>query len=170
MKARQIAVSAGKAAIAVTFLPAFPVRSIMSRSGYLIRASLLALGVAVLSFLAAAPQVQAAIVITDTSASSPWGISNGNNPATAFSGTEAFTVTAAQGSSALVVQCTGYSTTNLTATTGVSWITSSGTQTLVPAIIEQTTTSTYLYAEVLYYMNPTVGSGTLAITGTGDGG
>ncbi len=168
MKARPIVVSAGKAAISVTFPSSFPLGLIMSSFGNLIRASLLALGVAVLTFLVAPPQAQAAITITDTSAASPWAINNGNNPTTAFSGTETFTVTAAPGSSALVVQCTNYSTT-LSASTSVSWITSSGTQKLLPAIVEQTTTSTYLDAEVLYYMNPTDGSGTLAVSGIGDG-
>ena len=68
-----------------------------------------------------------------------------------------------------MVQCTNYSTT-LSASTSVSWITSSGTRTLLPAIEEVTTsTSTYINAEVLYFMNPTDGSGTLAVSGIGDG-
>jgi hypothetical protein len=74
MKARKIAVSAGKAAINVTFPRSFPLGFIKSRfrnMGTMIRASLLALGVAVLTFLAALPQASGQIVITDTGAASP---------------------------------------------------------------------------------------------------
>ncbi len=86
-----------------------------------------------------------------------------------FSASNSFTVTAAQGSSVLVVPYDEYATnaTGIDATPTIQWVTSGGTQTLLLAASQVSNAGSYTYAQVYYLFNPDVGSGTITLSGQG---
>jgi fibronectin-binding autotransporter adhesin len=112
---------------------------------------------------------RAAIVLTNSSASMYSAGSNGGD--VVLTGSTGFTVPASGGNSVLVVDYCEYaaSLAGLDANTTIKWVTSSGTQTLTPAIVQASTSSAYVYAEVFYQTNPLSGAGSLVYSGSGRG-
>ena len=114
---------------------------------------------------------QAAIILTDSSnLTTPWfNASNGAD--VALSASNAFTVTAAPGSSVLVVPFDEYAsstgTAGILADTTIQWITSAGTQTLQRAVSQVSVNNSNVYSEVFYVFNPNDGAGTITFSGSG---
>src|SRR6516162_53609 len=100
------------------------------------RAGLAVLALVLLSMYETA---RAAIIFTDTSnLTTPW-FNNGAGTDGPFSASNAFTVTAAPGTSVLVVPFDEYAssgTAGIAASTNINWVTSGGTQQLQRAVIQ----------------------------------
>ena len=126
-------------------------------------------GLAVL-LLAATGTARAAIVFSDTSnLTTPWFNNSNNGADVALTASNAFTVTAAQGSSVLVVSFDEYAQSNsgAEATPTIKWISSAGTQTLQLGATQVSSSSSYMFAQVYYVYNPNVGAGAITLSASG---
>ena len=79
---------------------------------------------------------------------------------------EPFTVN--PNSDVIVVQLSNFLDTGYQAVNGggiptINWITSSGTQTLLPAAVQQSAANAFIWADDYYWYNPTLGSGTITV-------
>jgi fibronectin-binding autotransporter adhesin len=163
MKARPIVVSAGKAAIAVTFPCSFPLGFIMSRFGNMnmIRASLLALGVAVLTILAALPQASGQIMLQDNPGA-PAAVGNGSvgnawaSTSTNTDPTASFTVAGAGSTTneVLVFEVGWKFNAAVTVPSTIQW----GTQSLTLAESRSSVASTYRTDAIYYLYDPIAGT------------
>ena len=112
----------------------------------------------------------AAIVFSDTSnLTTPWFNASNNGGDVALTASNAFTVTAAQGSSVLVVPYDEYGQNNsgADATPTIKWVTSAGTQTLQLGVTQVSASGSYVYAQVYYLYNPNVGTGAITLSASG---
>ncbi len=113
---------------------------------------------------------RAAIVFADTSnLTTPWFNTTNNGGDVTFSARNAFTVTAAQGSSVLVVSFDEYAQNNTgaDATPTINWVTGAGTQTLEEAVSQVSAAGSYVYCQVYYVYNPNVGAGNITLSASG---
>jgi autotransporter-associated beta strand protein len=112
---------------------------------------------------------RAAIIFTDTSnLTTPW-FNNGAGTDGPFSASNAFTVTAAPGTSVLVVPFDEYAQSNsgLDVSPTIQWITSGGTQTLHLGVSQVSANGSFVLSQVYYLFNPNVGTGTITLSGSG---
>ena len=113
--------------------------------------------------LAVTGAAHAAIVFTDTSnLSTPWVTTLNQGSDIAINVSEGFNVTAAPGSSVLVVPFEEYAssgTASIAGASSVSWVTTAGTQQLQRAVLQVSAAGSQVYSEVYYVYNPIDGTG-----------
>lgn len=123
----------------------------------------------VVGLLSAPAAASAAITISDTSSAVPWLVTSGSPTVStdfAMTGTESFSITSVPGNTVLVVNYTALAQHNngLVLTPSMSW---NGVP-LQAAIVQSSTTSSYVIANVFYLFNPSPAvNGSLVISGSG---
>ena len=121
--------------------------------------------------LAVTGEAHAAIVFTDTSnLSTPWVTTINQGTDIPINVSEGFTVTAAPGSSVLVVPFEEYAssgTASIAGASSVNWVVNGGTQQLQRAVLQVSVNGSQVYSEVYYVDNPIDGTGAITLSASG---